>query len=147
MFKEDLTDEQTWERHLCSLGRKRILNNTRFKILSLVFCACYLSDKTSKQIHFHKEWWHSDPSLSCSLFLSLLYDFSFQYCILIRFWHLLLHYCWNWVFYSLQLFISTPVFKSKIYFKDQIPERFSRIIETFPRYYRTLGEHAFRQVR
>lgn len=23
MLKEDLTDEQTWERHLCSLRRKR----------------------------------------------------------------------------------------------------------------------------
>lgn len=113
MLKEDLTDDQTWERHLCSL-RKKILSNTQFKMLSLVFCACYLHNKTSKQINFHKEWWHSDPSFSCSLFLSLLYDFSLQYCILIRFWHLLLHYSWNWVFYSLQLFVSTPVFKRKI---------------------------------
>lgn len=55
MLKEDLTDDQTWERHLCSL-RKKILSNTQFKMLSLVFCACYLHDKTSKQINFDKEW-------------------------------------------------------------------------------------------
>ena len=55
MLKEDLTDDQTWERHLCSL-RKKILSNTQFKMLSLVFCARYLHDKTSKQINFHKEW-------------------------------------------------------------------------------------------
>lgn len=52
---KDLADEQTWERHLCSL-RKKILSNTQFKMLYLVFCACYLHDKTSKQINFDKEW-------------------------------------------------------------------------------------------